>query len=101
MSTSRWRGSCVASACAPRPTGSTTASASRATCRTSSWCWRAGRVAGVRFRDGEGGEQEVACTLLVGADGRRSTVASLVGAWTPYRVSLNGRGLVSVSYTHL
>ena len=33
-------------------------------------------------------------TLVVGADGRRSTVASLVGAWTPYRLSRNGRGLV-------
>ncbi len=39
-------------------------------------------------------EHELACTLLVGADGRRSTVAALVGAWTPYRLSRNGRGLV-------
>jgi len=66
----------------------------RERCTVQALRWRVGRVAGVRFRDGEGGEQEVACTLLVGADGRRSTVASLVGAWTPYRVSLNGRGLV-------
>lgn len=56
--------------------------------------WRAGRVTGVRYRDGEGEEREVACTLVVGADGRRSTVASLVGAWRPYRLSRNGRGLV-------
>ena len=37
---------------------------------------------------------EVQATLVIGADGRRSTVASLVGAWTPYRLSRNGRGLV-------
>ncbi len=56
--------------------------------------WRAGRVAGVRYRRADGGEQEVEATLVIGADGRRSTVASLVGAWAPYRVSRNGRGLV-------
>ena len=48
----------------------------------------------MRYRDGEGAEHELASTLLVGADGRRSTVATLVGAWTPYRISRNGRGLV-------
>ena len=56
--------------------------------------WRAGRVTGVRYRDADGQEREVACRLVVGADGRRSTVASLVGAWRPYRLSRNGRGLV-------
>jgi flavin-dependent dehydrogenase len=56
--------------------------------------WRAGRVVGVRYRDGEGTEHEIASTLVVGADGRRSTVAAQVGAWTPYRLSRNGRGLV-------
>jgi flavin-dependent dehydrogenase len=48
----------------------------------------------VRYRDGDGAEHDLSCTLLVGADGRRSTVAALVGAWTPYRISCNGRGLV-------
>jgi len=56
--------------------------------------WRGGRVAGVRYRDPDGKTCEVESTLVVGADGRRSTVASLVGAWTPYRLSRNGRGLV-------
>jgi flavin-dependent dehydrogenase len=56
--------------------------------------WRAGRVVGVRYRCADGAECDVEATLVVGADGRRSTVASLVGAWTPYRVSRNGRGLV-------
>jgi menaquinone-9 beta-reductase len=55
---------------------------------------RAGRVAGVRYRTAEGAEEEAEATLVIGADGRRSAVASLVGAWTPYRVSRNGRGLV-------
>jgi len=63
-------------------------------CAVQSLRWRAGRVAGVRYRDGEGSEHEIASTLVVGADGRRSSVAALVGAWTPYRISRNGRGLV-------
>jgi flavin-dependent dehydrogenase len=63
-------------------------------CSVESLRWRAGRVAGVRYRDGEGAEHELASTLVVGADGRRSTVAAQVGAWTPYRISRNGRGLV-------
>jgi flavin-dependent dehydrogenase len=46
-----------------------------------------GRVAGVRLGDGE----ELRAPLVVGADGRRSTVAQLVGADRPYRFSANGR----------
>ncbi len=63
-------------------------------CTATALRWRAGRVAGLRYRDGSGAEHEVGCSLLVGADGRRSTVAALVGAWRPYRLSRNGRGLV-------
>jgi menaquinone-9 beta-reductase len=63
-------------------------------CTVQSLRWRGGRVVGVRYRDGDGIEHDLASTLLVGADGRRSTIAALVGAWTPYRVSRNGRGLV-------
>ena len=48
----------------------------------------------MRYRRDDGVEEEVEAALVVGADGRRSTVASLVGAWTPYRLSRNGRGLV-------
>ncbi len=66
----------------------------RERCALTAVTWRAGRVAGVRYRDAEGEEHEVACDLLVGADGRRSTVAAQVGAWRPYRLSRNGRGLV-------
>ena len=54
--------------------------------------WRGGRAAGAILRAADGSESEVACKLLVGADGRRSTVAGLVGAERPYRGSRNGRG---------
>jgi flavin-dependent dehydrogenase len=63
-------------------------------CAVQALRWRAGRVVGVRYRDHGGAEHELASTLVVGADGRRSTVAALAGAWTPYRISRNGRGLV-------
>ncbi len=66
----------------------------RERCTVTSVIWRAGRVAGVRYTDAQGSEHEVGCGLLVGADGRRSTVAALVGSWRPYRLSRNGRGLV-------
>lgn len=63
-------------------------------CTVESLRWRAGRVAGLTYRDADGAAHDVESTLVVGADGRRSTVASLVGSWTPYRISRNGRGLV-------
>jgi flavin-dependent dehydrogenase len=63
-------------------------------CSVEDLLWRAGRVVGVRYRGADGAEHEVRATIVVGADGRRSTVASLVGAWRPYRLSRNGRGLV-------
>jgi flavin-dependent dehydrogenase len=66
----------------------------RERCSVEALRWRAGRVAGLRYRRADGAEYEVEATLVIGADGRRSTVASLVGAWTPYRLSRNGRGLV-------
>lgn len=56
--------------------------------------WEGGRAAGVRYRDADGEVRDVRCRLVLGADGRRSTVAARVGAWRPYRGSLNGRGLV-------
>ncbi len=63
-------------------------------CTVESLRWRAGRVCGLTYRDADGAAHEVETTLVVGADGRRSTVASLTGSWTPYRTSRNGRGLV-------
>ena len=46
-----------------------------------------GRVAGVRCEDGS----ELHAPLVVGADGRRSTVARLVGADRPHRAMKSGR----------
>src|ERR1700694_1292164 len=66
----------------------------RESCPVEALRWRAGRGAGVRYRRADGAAHDVEATLVVGADGRRSTVASLVGAWRPYRLSRNGRGLV-------
>jgi menaquinone-9 beta-reductase len=66
----------------------------RERCTFQSLHWRAGRVAGLRYRDADGETRDVAATLTVGADGRRSNVAAAVGAWQPYRLSRNGRGLV-------
>lgn len=50
-----------------------------------------GRVTGVRFEDPEGETHELRAALVVGADGRRSTVAELVGAERPYRTRVSGR----------
>ncbi|MFE5284870.1 NAD(P)/FAD-dependent oxidoreductase [Nocardia sp. NPDC056611] len=56
--------------------------------------WRGGRACGVRYADAEGRQHNLYARLVVGADGRRSSVAAQVGANTPYRASRNGRGLV-------
>ncbi|MCW3014905.1 MAG: dependent oxidoreductase [Solirubrobacterales bacterium] len=54
--------------------------------------WAGGRVAGVVVKERDGTRVQIDCKLLVGADGRRSTVARLVGAERPYRGSRNERG---------
>ncbi len=56
--------------------------------------WRGGRVSGVRWQDRKGNTGVIETKLLIGADGRRSTVAEQVGAGKPYRRDENGRGLV-------
>lgn len=58
--------------------------------------WQDGRVAGVRCTARNRPTQtiEIRAPLVVGADGRRSTVAELVGSAEPYRGSRNGRGFV-------
>jgi 2-polyprenyl-6-methoxyphenol hydroxylase-like FAD-dependent oxidoreductase len=56
--------------------------------------WDGARVCGVRHgSSGERAGGEIRASLVVGADGRRSTVAELVGA-EPYRGSRRGRGFV-------
>ncbi|MGE4424882.1 MAG: NAD(P)/FAD-dependent oxidoreductase [Solirubrobacteraceae bacterium] len=52
---------------------------------------RDGRIVGVRLK-GPDGEYELRCSLVIGADGRRSSVAAAVGAERPYRGSQPGRG---------
>lgn len=49
-----------------------------------------GRATGVRYRDSSG-PHELRAGLVVGADGRRSTIAGHVGAATPYRRRASGR----------
>ena len=56
--------------------------------------WNSGRVSAVRWQDRKGATGTIATKLVVGADGRRSTVAEMVGAKEPYRRDENGRGLV-------
>jgi flavin-dependent dehydrogenase len=51
------------------------------------------RVVGIRYDDAQGERHEVRAKLVVGADGRDSTVAGLVGSGTPYRRSRPGRGM--------
>ncbi|HEX4437660.1 MAG TPA: NAD(P)/FAD-dependent oxidoreductase [Solirubrobacteraceae bacterium] len=66
----------------------------RERCAVSALRWDAGRVTGLSYRDAEGVQREVQASLVVGADGRRSTVSALLGVERPYRLSRNGRGLV-------
>lgn len=66
----------------------------RERCTVESVVWELGRVAGVVYRDADGNRRRACAEVVIGADGTRSTVAAEVGAWRPYRASLNGRGLV-------
>jgi menaquinone-9 beta-reductase len=56
--------------------------------------WSGGRVAGVRYTTPDGECHQVRARLVVGADGRRSTVAGLLDVAEPYRFAAAGRGLV-------
>ncbi|MFZ1863313.1 MAG: NAD(P)/FAD-dependent oxidoreductase [Polyangiales bacterium] len=53
-----------------------------------------GRVSGVRLRDQSGNVRDAWSSLVIGADGRRSTVAELAGS-TPYVV---GRHMTTCAY---
>ena len=54
---------------------------------------RDGRVCGLRYQGPDGATGEAACSLVVGADGRSSTIARLVGA-RRYHITWNERGAV-------
>lgn len=60
-------------------------------CRVTGLVVRDGRVGGVRYTDRDGTAVELRAPLVVGADGRRSTVARLVGVSAPYRSLPSGR----------
>ncbi|MEV0616820.1 FAD-dependent monooxygenase [Nonomuraea sp. NPDC050404] len=88
--------------------------------RVTGLIWEDGRVVGVRVRDQStrgsrqggsgqgggleqglgqgGGEYEIRAALVVGADGRRSTVARLVGAERPRIAHANGRACYYAYY---
>ena len=53
--------------------------------------WEDGRIAGVCWTGADGEERELRASLIVGADGRRSTVARLAGAEQAHRFNANER----------
>ncbi|MGW5573663.1 NAD(P)/FAD-dependent oxidoreductase [Nocardia thailandica] len=53
--------------------------------------WDGERCAGVRYADADGRFREIRARLVVGADGRRSTVAREVGAERPFHLVPSGR----------
>lgn len=60
--------------------------------RVTELVWADGRVAGVRYTDADNVFREIRAPLTIGADGRSSTVASLVGVRdTPYLHVPSGR----------
>jgi menaquinone-9 beta-reductase len=56
--------------------------------------WAGGRLAGLWAKTASGEDVLVRARAVVGADGRRSTVAGWVGATEPYRTWPNQRGMV-------
>ncbi|TCJ96619.1 NAD(P)/FAD-dependent oxidoreductase [Nocardia alba] len=59
--------------------------------RVTSVVWDGNRCAGVRYLDAEGRTREIRAALVVGADGRRSTIAREVGADQPFLTVPSGR----------
>ncbi|MGL6234295.1 MAG: FAD-dependent monooxygenase [Segniliparus sp.] len=66
----------------------------RERCAVHEVVFEGGRAVGVAYLDARGSAREIRAPLVVGADGRYSTVAQQVGEWEPYRRSRNGRGMV-------
>ncbi|WP_278262403.1 NAD(P)/FAD-dependent oxidoreductase [Nocardia sp. AG03] len=63
----------------------------RTRCRVESVIFDGTRCAGVRYTDRDGTVTELRAALVVGADGRRSTVARAVGAEEPFLTVPSGR----------
>jgi menaquinone-9 beta-reductase len=66
--------------------------------RVTDLLWRDGRVVGVRARRRDGTVGELHASLVVGADGRRSTVARLVGSSDPHLANPNQRACYYAYY---
>ncbi|MFG1679356.1 NAD(P)/FAD-dependent oxidoreductase [Nonomuraea sp. NPDC049269] len=60
-------------------------------CRVTGLLWSEGRVAGVEVNERGGRSYALRAPVVVGADGRRSTVARLAGAADPYLRRRDGR----------
>ncbi|WP_082392824.1 NAD(P)/FAD-dependent oxidoreductase [Nocardia arizonensis] len=71
----------------------------RERCRVTEVIRDGDRVVGVRYTDRERGEREVRAALVVGGDGRRSTVARAVRADHPYRDETSGRSCYFAYWT--
>ncbi|MEV6217011.1 NAD(P)/FAD-dependent oxidoreductase [Nocardia sp. NPDC051833] len=63
----------------------------RTRCRVTSVLWAGDRCAGVRYTDRTGAVVEIRAALVVGADGRHSTIARAVGADEPFLTVPSGR----------
>ncbi|WP_255588269.1 NAD(P)/FAD-dependent oxidoreductase [Nocardia sp. MH4] len=63
----------------------------RQRCRVTSVIWADNRCAGVRYTDRSGAVVEIRAALVVGADGRHSTIARAVGADDPFLTVPSGR----------
>lgn len=63
----------------------------RQRCRVIAVLWDGDRCAGVRYTDRTGTVAEIRARVVVGADGRRSTVARAVGADQPFLTVPSGR----------
>ena len=71
----------------------------REQCTVTEVVWERGRVCRVRYRSADGDLHEIRAKLVVGADGRRSGMAKMLGVERPYRSSPAGRGLVFIYVT--
>lgn len=66
--------------------------------RVTGLLWENGRAVGVRVTERGGREYDIRANLVIGADGRRSTVARLVGAEQPRLSHPNGRACYYAYY---
>lgn len=63
----------------------------RERCAVTDLIWQNGRVVGVKYNDVDKAQRQIRASLVIGADGRNSTVARLVGASEPFYTRPSGR----------